>query len=137
VRNTVGFDWDPKTKDLWFTNNGRDWLSEDLPNDTLNHLKNPGKDHFGYPFCHQGTIADPEFGWGKKCSDFAQPALLLGAHAGSLGMRFYTGKMFPAKYHGAMFVARHGSWNRTTKFGADVIAVWPDAKGGVAKMEPF
>ena len=137
VRNTVGFDWDPKTKDLWYTNNGRDWLSEDLPNDTLNHVKNPGKDHFGYPFCHQGNIADLEFGWGKNCSDFAQPAQMLGAHAGVLGMRFYTGKMFPEKYQGAMFIARHGSWNRTTKFGADIVVAWPDDKGGVSKMEPF
>jgi len=137
VRNTVGFDWDPKTGDLWFTNNGRDWLSEDLPNDTLNRVANPGKDHFGYPYCHQGNFADPEYGWGKNCAAYAQPALLLGAHAGSLGMRFYTGKMFPAKYQGAMFIARHGSWNRTTKFAADIVVAWPDGKGGVAKMEPF
>jgi len=87
VRNTVGFDFDPKTGDLWFTNNGRDWLSEDLPNDTLNRVGNPGKDHFGYPFCHQGDFSDPEFGWGKKCSDYAQPAMLRGPHAGSLPRR--------------------------------------------------
>jgi glucose/arabinose dehydrogenase len=137
VRNTVGFDFDPKTGDLWFTNNGRDWLSEDLPNDTLNHLKNPGKDHFGYPFCHQGNLADTEFGWGKNCADYAQPAQLMGAHVATLGMRFYTGKMFPAKYQGAMFIARHGSWNRTSKVGADIVVAWPDDKGGVAKVEPF
>ena len=137
VRNTVGFDFEPKTGALWFTNNGRDWLSEDLPNDTLNRVSNPGKDHFGFPFCHQGNFADPEFGWGKNCADYAQPAQLLGPHAGVLGMRFYTGKMFPAKYQGAMFIARHGSWNRSTKFGADIVVAWPDGKGGVAKMEPF
>jgi glucose/arabinose dehydrogenase len=137
VRNTVGFDWDPKTGDLWFTNNGRDWLSEDLPNDTLSRVGKPGKDDFGFPYCHQGNFADPEFGWGKTCSDYSQPALLLGAHAGSLGMRFYNGTMFPEQYRGAMFIARHGSWNRSTKFGADVVVAWPDGKGGVSKMEPF
>ena len=137
VRNTVGFDFDPKTHDLWFTNNGRDWLSEDLPNDTLNHVTHPGQDHFGYPFCHQGNLADTEFGWGKNCADYAQPAQLMGAHVATLGMRFYTGKMFPAKYHDAIFIARHGSWNRTNKVGADVVVAWPDAKGGIAKVEPF
>lgn len=137
VRNTVGFDWDPKTGDLWFTDNGRDWLSEDLPNDELNHVTETGKQHFGFPYCHQGDIADPEFGWGKSCSDYTKPALLTGPHAGTLGMRFYTGKMFPAKYQGAMFIARHGPWNRTQKYAADVVVAWPDGKGGIAKMEPF
>lgn len=136
VRNTVGFDWDPKTGDLWFTDNGRDWLSEDLPNDELNHVTQPGKQHFGFPFCHQGDFADPEFGWGKSCSDYTKPAMLTGPHAGTLGMRFYTGKMFPAKYQGAMFIARHGPWNRTKKYAADVVVAWPDGKGG-ARMEPF
>jgi glucose/arabinose dehydrogenase len=137
VRNTVGFDFDPKTGDLWYTNNGRDWMSEDLPNDTLNHVTKGGNKDFGYPYCSQGNIADPEFGWGKNCAEFAQPAMLTGPHAGTLGMRFYTGKMFPAKYHGAIFIARHGSWNRSKKFGADIIVAWPDAKGGIAKSEPF
>jgi glucose/arabinose dehydrogenase len=82
VRNTVGFDFDPKTGDLWFTNNGRDWLSEELPHDTLNHVSQPGKQHFGFPYCHQGNLPDPEFGWGKSCDDYAQPAALLGPHAG-------------------------------------------------------
>jgi glucose/arabinose dehydrogenase len=137
VRNTVGFDFDPKTGDLWYTNNGRDWLSEDLPNDTLNHVAKGGKTDFGYPYCHQGNIADPEFGWGKSCTDFAQPVLFTGPHAGTLGMRFYGGKMFPAKYQGAIFIARHGSWNRTKIFGGDVVVAWPDGKGGISKMEPF
>lgn len=136
VRNTVGFDWDPKTGDLWFTDNGRDWLSEDLPNDELNHVTQTGKQHFGFPYCHQGDFADPEFGWGKSCGDYTKPAMLTGPHAGTLGMRFYTGKMFPAKYRGAMFIARHGPWNRTKKYAADVVVAWPDGKGG-ARMEPF
>ena len=138
VRNTVGFDFDPKNGDLWYTNNGRDWLSEDMPNDTLNHVVKGGNTDYGYPYCHEGTIADPEFGWGRNCkAEFAQPVLLTGPHAGTLGMRFYTGKMFPAKYHNAIFIARHGSWNRTKVFGGDVIVAWPDGKGGIAKTEPF
>jgi glucose/arabinose dehydrogenase len=127
VRNTLGFDFDPK--------NGEDWLSEELPNDTLNHVTQPGKQHFGFPYCHQGNIPDPEFGWGKSCDDYAKPVALTGPHAGTLGMKFYTGKMFPAKYQGAMFVARHGPWNRTQKY-ADVQVAFPDGQGGV-KMEPF
>ncbi len=135
VRNTVGFDFDPKTGNLWFTDNGRDWLSEEFPNDELNHVKTPGKQHFGFPFCHQGNLPDSEFGWGKSCDDYAKPAALLGPHAGALGMTFYRGKMFPAKYQGAIFLARHGPWNRTKKY-ADVSVAWPDGKGG-AKVEPF
>jgi len=137
VRNTVGFDFDPKTGDLWFTNNGRDWMSEELPNDTLNRVPKGqfGKLHFGYPYCHQGNVPDPEFGWGKSCDDYAKPAALLGPHAGSLGMTFYTGKMFPAKYQNAMFIARHGPWNRTKKY-ADIMVARPDGKGG-AKLETF
>lgn len=135
VRNTVGYDFDPKTGDLWFTNNGRDWLSEELPNDTLNHVKQPGKEHYGFPFCHQGDIPDPEFGWGKSCDEFTKPVALLGPHAGTLGMTFYTGKMFPKKYQGAMFIAKHGPWNRTKKYNG-VFVAWPDGKGG-AKVEPF
>ncbi|VWX62442.1 Glucose/arabinose dehydrogenase, beta-propeller fold [Burkholderiales bacterium 8X] len=134
VRNSVGFDFDPKTGQLWFTDNGRDWMSEDIPNDELNVVTKPNQ-HFGYPFCHQGNIADPEFGWGKSCSEFQKPAALLGPHAGALGLTFYKGKMFPAKYQGAMFIARHGPWNRTVKY-ADVAVAWPDGKGG-AKVEPF
>ena len=135
VRNTVGFDFDPKDGTLWFTDNGRDWFSEELPNDELNHVTQPGKQHFGFPYCHQGNIPDPEFGWGKDCKDFTPPAALLGPHAGSLGLKFYTGKMFPAKYQGAMFIAKHGPWNRTQKYNG-VFVAWPDGKGG-AKVEPF
>jgi glucose/arabinose dehydrogenase len=134
VRNTVGFDFDPKTGDLWFTDNGRDWFSEDLPNDELNHLTKVGQ-HFGYPFCHQGNILDAEFGWGKSCDDYVKPAALLGPHAAGLGLVFYDGKMFPKKYQGAMFIARHGPWNRSKKY-ADIAVAWPDGKGG-AKVEPF
>ena len=137
VRNTVGFDFHPKTGELWFTDNQRDWLSEDLPNDELNRLTKPGQQHFGYPYCHQGDFADPEFGWGKSCDDFTKPATLLGPHAAPLGMRFYTGKMFPARYQNAIFIARHGPWNRTKKYAADVVVAFLDAGGKVTKVEPF
>jgi glucose/arabinose dehydrogenase len=136
VRNTVGFDFHPKTKELWFTDNQRDWLSEDFPLDELNRLKNVGKDNFGYPYCHSGTMVDPELGWGKSCAGYVKPAALLGPHSAPLGMRFYTGKMFPAKYQGAIFIARHGPWNRTQKF-ADVSVAYVNAQNQVTKVEPF
>jgi len=136
VRNTLGFDWDPKTRDLWFTDNQRDWLSEDLPNDELNHVTKAGQ-HFGYPYCHQGDIADIDLGWGKDCSQYVKPAALLGPHTAPLGMKFYTGSMFPKRYQGAIFIARHGAWNRTKRHAADVVVAWLDGKGDVAKVEPF
>jgi len=135
MRNSVGFDWHPVTKELWFGDNQRDWLSEDLPNDELNHVTKAGQ-HFGYPYCHQGNFTDPQEGWGKSCKEFTPPALLIGPHSAPLGMRFYTGKMFPAKYKNAIFLTRHGPWNRTQKYAADVVAIFIDAKGN-AKMEPF
>jgi len=134
MRNTVGFDWHPKTKELWFGDNQRDWLSEDMPLDELNRVSKPNQ-HFGFPYCHSGIMADPEHGWGKHCKDYVKPALTIGPHAAPLGMRFYTGKMFPAKYRNAIFLTRHGPWNRTQKYG-DVVAVFIDAKGK-ARMEPF
>ena len=137
VRNTVGFDWNPKTKQLWFTDNGRDWVSEDIPNDELNVLTQPGKQHFGFPFCHQGTFTDPEYGWGHSCAEFTPPAGLLGPHTASLGMRFYTGTQFPEAYRDAIFIAQHGSWNRTTKLGGAVVVAKPGADGKVAAVEPF
>ncbi|MFN3656869.1 MAG: PQQ-dependent sugar dehydrogenase [Pseudolabrys sp.] len=135
VRNTVGFDFHPKSKQLYFTDNNRDWMSEDLPNCELNRVSQPGKQHFGFPYCHQGNIADPEFGWGHDCKDYTPPIALLGPHSAPLGMRFYTGKMFPKKYQNAIFVARHGSWNQTKKSGAGVVVVHLDDKGN-AKGPP-
>ena len=129
IRNTVGFDFNPKNGQFYFTQNNRDWLSEDLPNDVLYRVTQPGKDNFGYPYCHQGTIADPEFGWGHNCKDYPPPIALLGPHSAPLGMRFYTGTMFPQKYRGSIIIARHGSWNRTTKFGAGLVLIQLDAKG--------
>ncbi len=123
IRQIVGMDWQPNTKILYFSENSRDWLSEDVPNDKLNRLMNPGRDNFGYPYCHQGNIADPEFGWGRSCEEFVHPIALLGPHAAVLGMRFYTGSMFPAEFHDNIILARHGSWNRTNRFGADVVLI--------------
>ena len=137
VRNTVGFDWNPDTKQLTFTDNGRDWLSEDIPNDELNVLAQPGKQHFGYPFCHQGDFTDPEYGWGHSCSEFTAPVGLLGPHSAALGMRFYTGSQFPAGYRNAVLIARHGSWNRTRKVGGDVVVAKLGPDGKVTSLEPF
>ena len=136
VRNSVGFDWNPATKELYFTDNGRDWLSEDLPHDELNRLTKAGQ-HFGAPYCYQGNIPDSEFGWGHPCSEFVPPVALMGPHAAPLGMRFYNGAMFPADYRGAIFVARHGSWNRTEKLGGDIVAVKLNRDGSVKSVEPF
>jgi glucose/arabinose dehydrogenase len=136
VRNSVGFDWNPKTKQLWFTNHARDWVSEDMPNDTL-HRVSAKNMNFGYPFCHQGDFLDPDFGKGRSCKEFDQPAAKLGPHIAPLGMRFYNGTMFPAEYRGNIFIAMHGSWNKTSKIGYNVTRVTLDDKGGVAKMEPF
>ncbi|MBK0392913.1 PQQ-dependent sugar dehydrogenase [Ramlibacter algicola] len=135
VRNSVGFDWHPRTKQLWFTNHARDWVGDDLPHDTLHRVTRAGM-NFGYPFCHQGDLPDPEFGKARSCAEFDKPALNLGAHVAPLGMRFYTGSMFPAEYRDSMLVALHGSWNRTTKQGYSVVRVVSDAKGGM-KLQPF
>ncbi len=122
IRNTVGFDWQPGTRQLWFTDNGRDMLGDDLPSDELNRVAHAGE-HFGFPYCHQGDTLDPEFGRGKSCKDYVPPVLKLGAHVASLGMRFYTGAMFPAAYRGAAIIAEHGSWNRSKKSGYRVMTV--------------
>jgi glucose/arabinose dehydrogenase len=136
VRNTVGFDWNPETKQLYFTDNGRDWLSEDVPEDELNRITKVGE-HFGAPYCWQGNIPDPDFGWGKSCSDYTAPVTLMGPHSASLGMRFYTGSQFPKTYKNAIIVARHGSWNRSRKFGGDVVVVHLDKDGKFKSMEPL
>jgi glucose/arabinose dehydrogenase len=139
VRNSVGFDWNPITKDMYFTNNGRDWVSEDIPEDTLHRVPVDAKLplNFGFPYCHQGNFTDPEYGWGHSCSEFSKPAALMGAHTATLGMRFYTGDMFPSSYKNAIFVARHGSWNRTHKQGGDIVVVKLNDDGSVKSIEPF
>jgi glucose/arabinose dehydrogenase len=128
VRNTVGFDWNPKSHELWFTDNGRDWLGDNQPPDELTHTPKAGM-HFGYPYCHGGTIPDPEYGSKHPCSEFTAPALPLGPHVASLGMRFYTGKMFPPQYHNQIFIAEHGSWNRSEKIGYRITVAERDEQG--------
>ena len=135
VRNSVGFDWHPQSGELWFTDNGRDWLGDDAPPDELNRLVRPGQ-HFGYPYCHGGTIADPEFGRVRRCAEFVAPARNLGAHVASLGMRFYTGPRFPERYRNAVFIAEHGSWNRSSKTGYRVSVVRLQ-DGRAVSHEPF
>ena len=122
IRNTVGFDWDPKTGKLWFTDNGRDMMDDDTPPCELNVVTESNQ-HFGYPFCHGGTILDPEFGTGKSCTDYTSPALNFIAHTAPLGMNFYEGEMFPEAYDNRIFVAQHGSWNRSKKSGYVVLAI--------------
>lgn len=136
VRNSVGMDFHPVTHDLWFTNNGRDWVNDELPNDTLHHLTHNGM-NFGFPFCHQGDLLDLDYGKGRSCDEFDKPVLKLGPHVAALGMRFYTGKQFPAEYKNNIFIAEHGSWNRTKKVGYQVVRVVLDAKGKPIKQEPF
>jgi len=115
IRNSVGFTWD-KDKTLWFTDNGRDWLGDDLPPDELNHAPVAGL-HFGFPYCHGGFLLDPKFGKGKQCRDYVPPVQRLGAHVASLGVLIYHGSQFPADYRGQVFIAEHGSWNRSQKSG--------------------
>ncbi len=116
IRNTVGFTWHPETGELWFTDNGRDWLGDDSPACELNHAPKDGM-HFGYPYCHQGDLPDPKFGEKYPCSDFTPPVQQLGPHSAPLGLEFYTGNQFPDTYKHQVIIAEHGSWNRSTKIG--------------------
>ena len=135
IRNTVGFDWHPQTKELWFTDNGRDEMGDNVPPDELNHAPQPGM-NFGFPHCHGTNIPDPEFGKGVDCSKFTPPAMELGPHVAAIGMRFYTGTMFPEQYRNQIFIAEHGSWNRSTPIGYRVTLVRLEGNKAV-KYEPF
>jgi glucose/arabinose dehydrogenase len=122
VRNTVGFDWNPETKELWFTDNGRDWLGDDLPPDELNNAPAKGM-NFGFPYCYGDNIPDPKFNNKSKCAGAVPPAMKLGPHVASLGMRFYTAGMFPPEYRDRIFIAEHGSWNRSVPIGYRITLV--------------
>lgn len=135
VRNTVGFTWHPETKEIWFTDNNRDSMGDDLPPCELNTAPKAGM-HFGYPYCHAGTIKDPEFGSKRPCSDFTPPALPLGPHVAPLGLKFYTGTMFPDSYRGSLFIAEHGSWDRSKKIGFRITFVKVE-DGKAVGYEPF
>lgn len=136
IRNSVGFAWHPDTKELWFTDNGRDDMGDDMPSCELNHAPHKGM-HFGFPYCHQGDVLDPEFGKGKNCADYTPPVQKMGPHVAPLGMRFYTGNMFPDEYKKQIFIAQHGSWNRSQFIGYRVMVVKLDATGKVVDYLPF
>jgi glucose/arabinose dehydrogenase len=136
VRNTVGFDFHPQTGELWFTDNGRDWQAENGPDDELNRLSKPGQ-FFGFPYCHANGIPDIDIKKKDPCKGVTLPVALMGPHAGALGMRFYSGTMFPKEYQNSIFVARRGSWNRSQLFGFDVANVRANADGKNAKVTPF
>lgn len=136
IRNSVGFDWDPIDQSLWFTDNGRDRLGDDLPSDELNRVEKEGQ-HYGWPYVHQGDALDPEFGEGHSPDDYVAPVHKFGAHVAALGMLFYTGDMFPERYRNQIFVAEHGSWNRSSKVGYRVVVVFRDESGRVIGEEPF
>lgn len=123
VRNSVGFDWHPVTGNLWFTDNGRDYLGDDLPPDELNHALRKGQ-HFGFPYYHGTSVMDPKFGKHAPKAAYTPPVQELGPHVASLGMRFYTGRQFPAKYHHQIFIAEHGSWNRSVPIGYRITVVY-------------
>lgn len=134
VRNTVGFTWHPETGDLWFTDNGRDMMGDDMPACEINHAPRDGM-HFGYPYCHQGDVLDPEFGDGKDCAEYTAPALKLGAHVAPLGIEFYQGDQFPSTYRGKAIWAEHGSWNRSKKSGYRVMMADAAADGTMSNTE--
>ena len=136
IRNTMGFDWHPVTKELWFTDHGRDWLGDDTPDDELNRMSKTGL-NFGFPHCHANGVADPDIKKDKPCDGVTLPVKTMGPHAAAMGLHFYTGSMFPAEYKNAMFVARKGSWNRTKKLGYDVVMVKAGDDGSNAQVTPF
>ena len=136
IRHTVGFTWHPESKALWFTDNGRDWMGDDMPPDELNRVPEAGM-NFGYPACHAGRIKDPEFGHLGDCSEYAPPAQELDPHVAALGMAFYTGDQFPESYKNQIFIAEHGSWNRKSKIGYRVMLVTLDDQEQVTSYEPF
>ncbi|MDX1516272.1 MAG: PQQ-dependent sugar dehydrogenase [Woeseiaceae bacterium] len=131
VRNSVGFTWHPQTGELWFTDNGRDMLGDDLPPCELNRVSEVGQ-HFGFPYCHGGDLLDPQFGAGQDCADYAPPVQRLGPHVAPLGLAFYTGDMFPDEYRGRVFIAEHGSWNRSKKIGYLITMVTLDGNDAVS-----
>ena len=136
IRNSVGFDWHPKTGELWFTDHGRDWMGDDTPQDELNRISKSGL-NFGFPYCHAEGVPDQDIKRADPCNGVTKPVALMGPHAAAMGVLFYTGNMFPAQYKDTMFIARRGSWNRTKMIGFDVINVRASADGKNTKVIPF
>ena len=138
VRNSVGFDFHPQTKELWFTDNGRDWAGETGFDDELNRVPaDKVGGHFGFPYCHANGQPDPDIKVPNPCANVILPVTVLGAHTAALGMRFYTGKMYPPEYQNAILLARHGSWNKTERSGYDILRVNATPDGKDAKITPF
>ena len=136
IRNSVGFDWQPQSNELWFTDNGVDNLGDDQPPDELNRAPAPGM-NFGFPYCHGGTVPDPEFGAQRSCIEFTPPVQKLGPHVAALGMRFYTGVMFPPEYQNQILIAEHGSSSRSTPLGYRIMLVRLDDANNAISYEPF
>jgi len=136
VRNSVGFTWHPETREMWFTDNGRDMLGDNRPPCELNRVTEMGQ-HFGYPYCHGDDLPDPEFGDQRPCSDFVPPAKNLGPHVAPLGLTFYTGDQFPDTYKGDLLIAEHGSWNRSIPIGYRVMHVAIEDNTKAVSYEPF
>lgn len=136
VRNSLGFDWHPKTGEMWFVDQGRDWMGDDGPQEELNRMAKPGL-FYGYPYCHANGVPDADIKKDKPCDGVTKPVTVLGPHASVLGTKFYTGSMFPKEYVNTLFIARKGSWNRSKKFGYDVVNVQVSADGKGAKVTPF
>ncbi len=136
IRNTVGFNWHPETKELWFSDNGRDMMGDDIPGCELNRVTGT-KQHFGYPYCHQGDLIDPKLGDGKSCDDYVAPVQVLGPHVAPLGIEFYQSGMFPEAYQNKVFIAEHGSWNRSKKSGYRITTVTLDENYNAVAYEPF
>ncbi len=136
VRNTQGFDWHPVTKEMWFTDHGRDWVGDNMPEDELNRMAKAGS-NYGFPTCHANGIADPDIKKANPCDGVTLPVSTMGPHAAVMGAHFYTGNMFPDAYKNTLFVARKGSWNRTQKYGYDVVTVTADADGKNVNVTPF
>jgi glucose/arabinose dehydrogenase len=136
VRNTQGFAWHPVTGEMWFTDHGRDWMGDDTPEDELNRMPRSGL-FFGFPYCHAAAVPDKDIKKANPCEGVTLPVQTMGPHAAVMGLHFYTGNMFPAEYKNKMFVARKGSWNRTKKFGYDVVTVQADADGKNPRITPF
>lgn len=136
VRNTQGFDWHPVTRELWFSDHGRDWMGDDTPEDELNRLSRAGQ-NFGFPYCHANGIVDRDIRKSNACDGVTLPVKTMGGHAAVMGVQFYTGSMFPPEYRNALLVARKGSWNRTKKNGYDVVVVRANPDGSNAQVTPF
>jgi glucose/arabinose dehydrogenase len=136
VRNSVGFDWHPVSKEMWFTDHGRDWMGDDTPQDELNRMGATGQ-NYGFPYCHAGGVPDKDIKKANPCDGVTLPVTEMGPHAAAMGVMFYTGSMFPAEYRNSMLIARKGSWNRTKKSGYDVVRVTAGVDGRNAKVEPF